>query len=385
MNGTYTRYQGKRGITWHGRYSYVDPATGQRRWKRAAAPTKKACQQKVNEALAKLHAGEIPKDGKLTVGAYFARWLAAHEPNVRATTHRRYAGIVANHVTPRLGDLKLTRLSALDLQTHYSRLLAAGSSPAAVAYTHTVIRAGLGAALRWGLVDRNVATLVTPPRVTTTEFATWSRNEVNRVLAIADATDLAAFWRVALLCGLRRGELLGLWWEDLDLDRGALAVRRTMQKTKTGWALGLPKTTAGRRSLTVPAATVAALRQQQDRQAFARQQLGDLWHDGPGFVFTNQTGGPLHVNTIIDRFERLVADAGVPRIRFHDLRHTCATLMLQAGVPVHVVARRLGHAKPSMTLNVYAHSVAGDDSFAADALERALADTEVAHELPKLG
>jgi integrase len=149
-------------------------------------------------------------------------------------------------------------------------------------------------------------------------------------------------WRLALLCGLRRGELLALWWEDVDLERGTLAIRRTLQKSKSGWQIGPPKTKGSRRSIALPSSCVAALRAHRDRQAFERQRLGDLWHDSP-YIFTNRTGGPLHINTLIDRFQRVTEAAGVSTIRFHDMRHTYATLSLAAGFHPKIVSEVLGH------------------------------------------
>lgn len=261
-------------------------------------------------------------------------------------------------------------------QTHLGRLLRDGVPAPTVAYAHTVLRTALMEAVRWGLVDRNVAAGAKSPRVVVREFPTWTAAEVARVFASSDTGDLAAFWRLALLCGLRRGELIGLWWEDVDLERGTLAVRRTMQKSKTGWTLGPPKTKKGKRSIALSRSCVVALKNHRDRQAFERQRLGDAWHESP-FVFTNQTGGPLHVNTVIDRFERLIAAAGVPVIRFHDTRHTCATLLLTEGVHPKIVSELLGHSTVQQTLDVYSHVIHGLQRSVADVLDGAiLAATE---------
>ena len=215
------------------------------------------------------------------------------------------------------------------------------------------------------------------PKRDTPEMTVWDSSQAAAFLAEADPTDLAALWRVALICGLRRGELLGLRWDDLDLDRGTLAVRRTLSRGTGGtWVLGEPKTATGRRSIALPASCVAAQRKHRAAQNAERLRLGPLWQD-QGYIFTGATGQPLHVNSLTTRYAQLIKAAGVPRIRFHDLRHTCATLLLAQGIHPKVVQERLGHANISMTLDRYSHVIPGMQQAAADALDAALA---AAHE-----
>ncbi|MDQ3694795.1 MAG: site-specific integrase [Chloroflexota bacterium] len=374
MNGSYQQVTLDHGGTsWRGRYSYLDPATGNRVHRRVHAPTKKACQAKVRDALAKIEAGETPKDDKLTVAVFLDRWLGTVEGTVRPSTYRRYRDLLTKHAYPQIGNTRLVKLTALDLQALYADRVAAGLSPTTVRQIHAVLHRALRQAHQWGLADRNVASLATAPRRAKPMLTTWSATEAATVLAHAAGTDLDALWHVALLCGLRRGELLGLRWEDVDLIRGSIAIRHTMSRGKdASWHLGEPKTGKGR-AIAVSTALVATLVAHRDRQAFQRQRLNDAWIE-TGFVFTNRTGGPLHVNRLAQAFRQLIAETGVPKLRLHDLRHSCATLLLGAGVPVHVVARRLGHAKPSMTLDVYAHSIAGDDAGAAERLAVLLGD-----------
>lgn len=303
---------------------------------------------------------------------YLDRWLGSVEPTVRPATFRRYGDLLRRHALPVIGGVRLVKLSPLDLQRLYADRLAAGLSPTTVHHLHGVIHRALKQAMRWGMVDRNVSEMTDAPRRTLPDVTTWDGRQAAAALAAGDATDLAAMWRLALLCGMRRGELLGLKWEDLDLDRGALAVRRTLSRGKGGtWELGQPKTASGRRSIALPASCDAALRKHRANQNAERLRLGSVWQDA-GFVFTNETGGPLHVNSLVARFRRLVATAGVPPIRFHDMRHTCATLLLAEGVHPKIVQERLGHADISMTLNRYSHVTPGMQRQAADALDVAM-------------
>lgn len=177
--------------------------------------------------------------------------------------------------------------------------------------------------------------------------------------------------RLALLCGLRRGELLGLMWEDIDLERGMLAVQRTLSRGRGGdWVLGQPKTQSGCRAIALPESCVAALRKHRAAQNSQRLRLGELWVDG-GFVFTGHSGQVLHVNVLVTRFKRLIRSASLPDLRFHDLRHTSATLLLGQGVQPKIVQARLGHAGIAGTLNRYSHVTPDMQRAAADTLDAA--------------
>jgi integrase len=221
-------------------------------------------------------------------------------------------------------------------------------------------------AYRWGMVSRNVAELVDAPKRTFPEVSTWSPEQVRRFFAVSDQDEYAALWRLALLCGMRRGELLELMWEDIDLERGMLAVRRTLSRGRGGdWVLGQPKTQSGRRAIALPESCVAALRKHRSAQNSQRLRLGELWLNG-GFVFTGHSGQVLHVNVLVTRFKRLIKQAGLPDLRFHDLRHTSATLLLGQGVHPKIVQERLGHADIAMTLNRYSHVTPDMQRQAAD-------------------
>jgi integrase len=223
--------------------------------------------------------------------------------------------------------------------------------------------------------------MVDPPRRKTPEAKTWDAKQVATVLATAEGTGLSALWRLALLAGMRRGELLGLKWEDIDLDKRTLAVRRTRSRGKGGtWELGQPKTTSGRRSIALPASCVNALRKHRAAQNAERLRLGSLWED-QGFVFTNHTGGPLHVNSLVAQYEKLIKTAEVPRIRFHDLRHTSATLLLAQDIHPKIVQERLGHADIGMTLNRYSHVTPSMQREAAEALDKAIENADCAEGL----
>jgi len=346
-----------------------DPVTGKRRQKRITAPTKRACKELALRVLQDAEAGLLSGAERVTVGEYLDRWLASVEPNLRPSTFRRYSDLMRQHVVPVVGNVRLIKLAPLDVQRLYASKLEAGLSPSSVHLLHNILHRALKQAMRWGMLSRNVTEAVDAPQPVKPECKTWDAAQTATVLAAAAHDDLEAFWRLALLCGLRRGELLGLQWPDVDLARGTLAVRRTLSRGKGGsWELGAPKTAHGRRSIALPASCVESLRRHRIQQLERRLELGEIWQDRD-FVFTNQTGGPFHVNTLVRRFRALTARAGVPAIRFHDLRHTSATLLLAGGVHPKVVQERLGHADVGITLNRYSHVSPQMQRDAADTLD----------------
>jgi integrase len=241
-----------------------------------------------------------------------------------------------------------------------------------VALYHNVLHRALDQAVKWQLLARNPCDAVDAPREAAPETATWNANEARAFLAAAVGHDLVALFTLALHTGMRRGELLGLRWQDVDLDRGALAVRRTMTRGQDGLAFGEPKSAAGRRALALPAPCVDALRSHRVRQLERRLQLGAAWQD-TDLIFERGDGTLLHPNTVTYAFQHVAAHAGVPRIRFHDLRHTAATLMLANGEHPKIVQERLGHADISMTLNRYSHVSMDMQRDAADRLAALLA------------
>jgi integrase len=240
-----------------------------------------------------------------------------------------------------------------------------------VLYVRGVLRRALNEALRWGLVARNVATLVQPPRVRRYEISPLDAEQAQRLLTAIRGDRLEALFSVALAVGLRQGEALGVRWQDVDLDAGVLRVRHALQAVDGQLMLVEPKTTRSRRTIQLPSLAVGALREHRARQSVERTLAGDAWTD-QDFVFTSQLGRPLHGATVTHRFQQLLAAAGLPRQRFHDLRHGCATLLLAQGVSPRVVMDVLGHSAITLTLNTYSHVVPALQTEAARRMDAAL-------------
>jgi len=348
----------------------TDPATGKRRQRRVSGKTRKEAERKAAEMIHLAETGFLDAK-KVTVADFFDRWLAATAPTLRPSSVKRYRDLARLHIVGNIGGVNLARLTPGDVQGLYARLLET-LWPTSVRQLHSVLHHALDDAVKWGVLARNVCDAVEPPKRNRTEMTTWSTAEVSRVLAVAAGDDLEALWRLAVTTGMRRGELLGLKWADIDFDSGSLSVRRSLSRGLTSRLIeGEPKTKAGRRRIALSPATVESVRRHRSRQVEYRLRVGPAYSDN-GYVFTNETGGYIHPNRLSKHYRHLIDLAGVPVIRFHDLRHTCATMLLAEGVHPKIVQERLGHSDIAMTLNLYSHVTPHMQQAAADAIETAL-------------
>jgi integrase len=367
MNGTIL----KRGA----RYSVVieldrDPVTGKRRreW-HSGYRTKRDAEAGRVEILGRLQRGEHIAPSKLSVAAFLEdRWLPARESTLRPSTHESYASNVRTHIIPAIGGPPLQGLDAATLTTFYGERLKSGLSARTVRYLHTIVRMALADALKWGLVVRNVADAATPPSASEARprtMSTWNANELRRFLEHVREDRLYAAWHVLAMSGVRRGELLGLGWEAVDLDAGRLAITRTLIEGKREPRFSEPKTKRSRRSVALDPESVAVLREHRKRQLEERLAWGPAYQDEHGLAFCRENGSPIWPRSFSRAFDHHVEAAGLPAIRLHDLRHTHATLALQAGVHPKVVQERLGHASIGITLDTYSHIVPGMQEAAA--------------------
>ncbi len=278
----------------------------------------------------------------------------------------------ARHITPSLGRVKLASLNAAHLQGLYRSKPEAGLSPRTMRYIHAVMHRALKKALRWGLVLRNVSEAVDPPKPQKEKIKPLSRDEARRLLEAARGDRLEALYVLAVHCGLRQGKLLGLRWEDIDLNAATLRVRRALTTAKDGPRFVTPKTAKSRRTVKLNRQAVEALKRHHDRQFEESTRLAGEWRDY-GLVFATATGTPINPRNLTGRsFKPLLKQPGLPDIRFHDLRHTCATLLLGSGVHPKLVQEPLGHATIAITLDTYLHVLPGMGDQAANAMETVL-------------
>ena len=332
--------------TWEGRYWQGG------RQRAVYARTEREAQSKLRAALAAAELGITAPSLRLTTGAWLDRWLAEYVvPLRRPRTAESYRYVVRTHLRPALGRRPLARLSPDDVSGLLARLAAEGKlSPTTRRYIYSILRISLGRALKLGLVARNVCTLVDPPRKSRPELRPLSSDQVTAFLGATEGDRLHALYVVAIGLGLRQGEALALAWEDVDRERGIVHVRHTLRRGDR--AIAEPKTERAKRTLLLPDRVRAALRRQEVAQARDRLAAGAGWQDS-GLIFTTPVGRPLDGVNVTHGFQAALARAGLPRQRFHDLRHAHATLLIEGGVELAIVSRALGHSDLSTTADVY--------------------------------
>jgi integrase len=341
------------------RGAFVGP-DGKRRY--VSAKNKEQARKALREARSNADAGLVFDSGKVKFADYLDRWLNdSVRSSVKPITYRSYEMLVNKHVVPALGNVKLSNLTPAHLQRFYRSKLDEGLSPRTVQYLHVVLHRALKQALRWGNVTRNVAEAVDPPKVPKKEVTPLSPEQARVFLEAASVAGdrLEALYVLAIHTGMRQGELLNLRWEDVDLEAGVLRVRGT-------------KTARSRRTVKLSETALQALRSHLTRQLEEIDRAGSLWREN-GLVFATEIGTLINRHNLIQRsFRPLLEKAGLPRVRFHDLRHTCATILLARGVHAKFVQELLGHATIAITLDTYSHVLPGMGNSTADAMDEAL-------------
>jgi integrase len=342
--------------------------------------TKREAKAAEAEALRRIRDGVLVEPSRLTVGAYLTElWLPSMASQVRATTLGGYRHNVRAYIVPRLGDIPLQRLSTARVGAFYGELVASGGqkgrplSPKTVRYVHTTLRRALRDAVADGLVVRNVAAQARPPRARRVEMHTWTAAEVGTFLASVREDRLYAAWLLLATLGLRRGELLGLRWPDVDLTSGRIAIRNTLVMVDGKPAMAEPKTAKGRRSLTLAPQVLEAVRVHRAHQAAERLSWGADYTDS-GLVVTTEDGRPIHPESLSSLFVRQAKRAGLSPIRLHDLRHSVASILLAQGVHPKVVSEQLGHATIALTLDTYSHVIPSLQQEAAGVIAAAVLD-----------
>jgi integrase len=269
------------------------------------------------------------------------------------------------------GEVWAQRLTADTVQAFYSDLRARGVGARTVQLCHLRLCQALSQAVKWGILHRNVCDAVDAPRVTHAPGKVWTADDARRFIAAGEGTNLEALWVLVATTGLRRGEALGVRWQDLDLDDRTMRVRQSVVIYKNKPIIQEPKSAAARRVVKLDPETVAMLRSHRAQQLERRLALGPIWHE-LDLVFCTGDGKALNPNNLYRILDKVMARAGVPRIRLHDLRHSHTTLLLAAGMPIKAVSERLGHAKASTTLDTYAHVLPDMQDAAAETISRLL-------------
>jgi integrase len=386
----------KRGRSWTALWDgpvKVDPDTGaikRSQKSKGGFRTQKEAQAFLNETLPRVAAGTYIEASAEPLLSFMLGWLNRIESNaeVKSGTSARYRQLVRQYIEPRdIGSVPLGRLTPTQISGLYAELercsdpkckheapekctgLAAGTRR----LLHAALRRALNDAVGLELLTRNPAARIKAPRVADTRVTSWTAGELRRFLAHVEHDRLSALWRLAATTGMRRGELLGAQWQTVDLDAATLRVERQLHPAGVGVKFGTPKSKRGQRTIALDAGTVQALRDHRDRQMLEQTLAGDAYQHGQDLVFCNELGAPIRPEWLTREFPKLRSAAKIPVGSLHVLRHTAATLALTAGVPLHVVAARLGD-HPQTLLSTYAHLLPHSDVMAADAIAAALGD-----------
>lgn len=321
--------------------------------------TRTVVARRLHEAKQAMLKGLPVSAGRLTVGAYLEKWLTeVARPSIKPSTFSSYQMICRRHLIPDFGRMRLDQLDAQSIQSYLNQKQSLGLSARTVQYHHAVLRRALGQAERLDLVPRNVAKLVTPPRVINREVRPFTPAEAKRLLIAVDGHRFEALYVLAIATGARQGELLALSWEDVDFDSSTVTIKTTLQYQDGTFDRPEPKSIASLRTLVVVAPAMRLLREHRVRQLELRLKAGSSWLGNPwDLVFTDQVGQPMSRFSVSRSFRLLLDRAGLPSQRFHDLRHSAATFMLTKGVPLKVVQKVLGHSQFGVTANIYGHVV----------------------------
>lgn len=371
----------------------IDPATGKPKRKTFYGKTRQEVAGKMTEALQKVQTGTYIEPTTFTLGQWLDKWMTEYKKGqLRPSTYESYAGLIERHIKPDLGGIPLAKLQAHTLQSFYNDKLASGRmdnggglSTRVVRYMHAVIHGALEQAVKEGLLPRNVADATSPPTMKHKPMRPLTEDELLTFLAVAKDDRFFAAYVLAATTGLRRGELLGLCWDSVDLVGGTIVVQRQLlvlgdEEGKFTFVLDdTTKSKSGRRSIALTDDTVRELKAHRKRQAQEKLFLGPAYQDN-GLVFCNEDGTPVDPRNFTKRFQRILVRAGLPKIRLHDLRHTHASLLLSRGVHPKVVQERLGHASITMTLDLYSHLAPGLQEAAAATLNGLVKKSEIRRE-----
>ena len=354
-----------------------DPVSGKRRQRWVSAgDTKKEAERKLTEEIHKLNTGSYIEPAKVTVGQFLSQWLTDYVwSNVGPSTATVYEHMLRKHLIPGLGAVKLSALHPIDIQSYLAQKLKSGRldgkgglNSKTVRHHYVTLHTALESAIKWGLLSRNPADAVDPPKSQRKEMRTLDEVSLRRVLEAAKDTNYYSIFYLALFTGMRRSELLALRWKDIDLDAGTVTVNRRVYAQKGNLDYRQPKTDKGRRSIPLPPSATQVMQRHKSHHKEIVDTLSSAWNDD-ALVFVSELGEPIHPDTLTHAWSKLVRRLNLSGVRLHDSRHTHASIMLRQGVHPKIVSERLGHANIQITLDTYSHVLPGLQEAAANAFD----------------
>jgi integrase len=356
----------KRGKTW----TYVvsigyDETTGKRKQKtKGGFATKKEAQAAAAKLITEINEGSFVEPSKETLGAFLNTWLEGKKMNLKESSYRLYERFTHTYIIPRLGNVKLEKLKPAHIQTLYSSM-AETLKPTTIHKVHKILKASLDQAVKFGYIKQNPALYVEKPKETKAEIQVWTEGQVQHFLQLTKKSRYHIAFLLAVTTGMRRGEILGLRWQDIDFEERTLSIRQTLSAQNK--LMATAKTKSSQRSIHLDEHTMEELKQHRLRILKEKMRQGEAYNDHD-LVCCTVTGKPTSNENFWQVWTGYLKQSGLPHIRFHDLRHTHATLMLKAGIHPKIVAERLGHANVNITLNTYSHVVKGMQQEAADVI-----------------
>ncbi|HZO72828.1 MAG TPA: tyrosine-type recombinase/integrase [Ktedonobacteraceae bacterium] len=326
------------------------------KYKLLYASSEKEAYEKLDKALYDQRQGKLAAGPQRKLGDYLTQWLEeVQKDKLRTSSYVKYKKIIDTYINPALGHVYLQKLTPQQVQAFYNKKRSQGLSPKSINLIHGVLHNALDNAVKWSLVARNVCDLVKPSKVVKPEIQPLTIEQAQQLLNVARGHRIETLLTLALTTGMRRGELLALRWADIDFNRNSLQVRHTVDFiAKHGYVENEPKTESGKRHIALPPFIVEMLKSHRIQQLELRRKVGEAWQESD-LVFTGLRGGYLNPRYVVKLFDKLLKEAGLPHIRFHDLRHSAATLLLSMGVEMKVIQEILGHSNIAMTADVYSH------------------------------
>jgi integrase len=341
------------------------------------ARTQNECRDWIKDTLKKIGNGMTFAGTQVTLEDYMSTWLDGKALSQRPQTVWQYRQIASQHILPSLGGMRLQEIQPPHLNRLYLTKREEGRGARTVQLIHTVLHCVLKQAVRDGILGRNPADGVQRPKVEQTEMHILSEEQAQSLVIASQGSRYGMLYYLALMTGMREGELLGLKWSDLDWAKGVLNVQRQLQHMKgQGYVLIPPKTKAGRREIKLGQETLERLTVHREHQDLQRAVSGDRWEEND-LIFPNTIGKPTACEHMYMEFKRMLKRNGLPDIRFHDLRHTSLSFLLDSGTPVNTVQRRAGHSKASVTTDTYGHSMAHSEDDAAARIEEMITPVAV--------
>jgi integrase len=365
----------KRGRRWAVILDAKDERGARRRKWHSGFRTRKEAETKCAELITAMAQGSYVEPAKITVAEHMQSRMTQWAGKLSPKTNERYREIIRDQIVPHLGVKPLQKLKVADIEAWHTALGITGYSTGTIRTVHGILSKALNDAVRHELLSSNVAALQRPPKVDDNEVAIITEEQIAGLLdKLQGKPVMRTRVVIALFCGLRRGEMLALQWRDIDLDAKTLRVERALEQSRAGLRIKQPKTKSGRRTIALPDIVIDALRDYRRERLELHMKLGIGKLPEDGLVFAHIDGKPLRPSTLSADWWELAAKLGYHGVRWHSLRHTHASMLIASGLDVVSVARRLGHANPTITLKVYAHLFQQTDGKAADIINAAVAN-----------